>query len=188
MRHEKRRIWGYVRARQGQRFSRSKIIMSNGRSVSSRFLYLSFRFHAAATKRHATSYRAQMSAMFRLVDASPRRMSRAHAQNPDLLHHPGATGRYCCPEISRRSRVCGQGGTLNSTIRCCEHNTNPVEVIQGPNIARRTSCTLRSSWSSLFLSFTALPLLFEIINWRVDTFAAVSYGIRTFFHDTHNSI
>ncbi|TGZ51878.1 hypothetical protein DBV15_10004 [Temnothorax longispinosus] len=53
--------------------------MSSGWSVSPRFLFSLFAFTtAAATERHATSYRAQMSAMFRLG----RRESPAHVAGP----------------------------------------------------------------------------------------------------------
>lgn len=64
----------------GQRSSfRSEIIMSNGWSPRASFSPLSGL--PPSTGGHAISCPAQMSALFRLVDANPRRMSRAHAQN-----------------------------------------------------------------------------------------------------------
>ncbi|KYN06330.1 hypothetical protein ALC62_02667 [Cyphomyrmex costatus] len=134
VRHEKRQAArGTTRA---TFLSRSKIIMSSSRSPRV-FLLLSFRFHDC--RRDGETRNLVPSTNERNVP-SGRRESPAHVAGP----RPEYSIPYITPGppddiVAPKSPVVAvrAGRTLDSTIRCCEHNINPAEVYRDEHRASK---------------------------------------------------
>jgi len=127
------------------------------------FLLLSFCFHDCL--RDGETRNLVPSTNERNVP-SGRRESPAHVAGP----RPEYSIPYITPGppddiVAPKSPVVAvrAGRTVDSTIRCCEHNINPTEVYRDEHRIPN-SCTLHLSRLFLFLSSTSLFLLFGIIN------------------------